>query len=206
MRALLCLAMLLLGAAPAVAADVVIQVRTADGRPVPHAVLTLYPGGRPAPLSGGGAYRVEQRDLQFSPFVLVVPPGADVSFPNYDNVRHHVYSFSPARRFELQLYARDQTRSVRFDRPGIVALGCNIHDGMIAYIDVVDTGLAVQTDAQGRATLTGVPVGPAVARLWHPYLRAPGNQVTGNWTIAQGRQGQVITVNLRTPPRAPRTY
>ncbi|MGQ0659634.1 methylamine utilization protein [Sphingosinicella sp.] len=202
-----CLASALIAAAtPAVAADVLIEVRTAAGQPVPHAVLTLYPGGRPTPPARGGAYRVEQRDLQFSPFVLVVPPGSDVSFPNFDNVRHHVYSFSPVRRFELQLFAREQTRSVRFDRPGIVPLGCNIHDGMIAYIHVVDTGLAVRTDAQGRAMLTNVPVGPAVARLWHPYLRAPNNQVQGNWTIQAGRQGQVITVNLRPPPRPPRTY
>lgn len=207
MRAIAAFFALLLGlAGPAAAAEVVIQVRTAAGAPVPNAVVTLYPGGRPAPLSPGGSYRVEQRDLQFSPFVLIVPPGADVSFPNFDNVRHHVYSFSPVRRFELRLYAREQARSVRFDRPGIVALGCNIHDGMIAYIDVVDTGLAVRTDAQGRATLTGVPVGPAVARLWHPWLRAPNNRVEGNWTIAAGRQGQVITVNLRPPPRPGRSY
>jgi len=207
MRALACLALALASAVtPAVAADVVIQVQTAAGQPVPHAVLTLYPNGRPTPPARGGSFRVEQRDLQFSPFVLVVPPGSDVSFPNFDNVRHHVYSFSPVRRFELQLFAREQTRSVRFDRPGIVPLGCNIHDGMIAYINIVDTGHAVRTDAQGRATLVGVPVGPAVARLWHPYLRAPNNQVQGNWTIREGRQGQVITVNLRAPPRPPRTY
>ena len=102
------------------AGDLVVQVRDGERRGrAPNAVVTLYPGGRPAPLGRGrGDYQIAQRDLQFSPFVLVVPVGAQVAFPNFDNVRHHVYSFSPVRRFELRLYAREQTRSVRFDRPG----------------------------------------------------------------------------------------
>ena len=87
----------------------------------------------------GRHYYLRQRQHQFHPFVLVVPVGANVSFPNFDPTRHHVYSFSPAKRFELKLFARDQSRSVRFDKPGVVALGCNIHDQMSAFIDVVDT-------------------------------------------------------------------
>ena len=75
--------------------------------------------------------------MQFHPFVLIVPVGAKVSFPNLDPTRHHVYSFSPAKQFELKLFARDQSRSVVFDKPGVVALGCNIHDAMTAFI-VVD--------------------------------------------------------------------
>src|SRR3954464_6149533 len=167
MRALVStLLAIVMAAAPAVAGDLVVQVRTGAGAPVPNAVVTLYPGGRPAPVAPPqGGYQIAQRDLQFSPFVLVVPVGADVSFPNFDNVRHHVYSFSPVRRFELRLYAREQTRNVRFERPGIVPLGCNIHDGMIAFIDVVDTGLAARTDASGRASFANVPAGPLFARI-----------------------------------------
>jgi plastocyanin len=185
----------------------VVQVRATGGAGVPNAVVTLYPGGRAAAIgTGRGSYQIAQRDLQFSPFVLVVPVGAEVSFPNFDNVRHHVYSFSPVRRFELRLYAREQTRSVRFDRPGIVPLGCNIHDGMIAFIDVVDTGFAARTDAAGRATFAGVPAGPLIARVWHPYLRAPGNQLELRWAIAAGRQSQAVPVNLRPPPRPAHNY
>jgi plastocyanin len=207
MRALAFLA-LLFAATPAAAGDLVVQVRTASGAAVPNAVVTLYPGGRPAPLGGGRqSFQIAQRDLQFSPFVLVVPVGAQVSFPNFDNVRHHVYSFSPARRFELRLYAREHARNVRFDRPGIVPLGCNIHDGMIAFIHVADTGFAMRTDASGQARFAGVPAGPAVARVWHPYLRAPGNQLQLRWTIAAaGRQTQAVPVNLRPPPRPGRNY
>jgi plastocyanin len=199
---------LLLAAAPAAAADLTVQVRTANGGPVQNAVVTLYPGGRPAPLGGARqSFQIAQRDLQFSPFVLVVPVGAQVSFPNFDNVRHHVYSFSPVRRFELRLFAREQAHSVRFDRPGIVPLGCNIHDGMIAFIDVVDTGLAARTDASGRVSFTNVPAGPVIARIWHPYLRAPANELQFRWSMAAtGRQAQQVGVNLRPPPRPGRTY
>jgi len=199
---------LLLVAAPAAAAELAVQVRLPNGAPVPNAVVTLYPGGRPAPLGAApGAFRIAQRDLQFSPFVLVVPVGASVSFPNFDNVRHHVYSFSPVRRFELRLYAREQARNVRFDRPGIVPLGCNIHDGMIAFIHVADTAFAAKTDSAGRAAFANVPAGAAVARVWHPYLRAPANQVQVRVAVAAaGRQAQAVTVNLRAPPRPGRAY
>ncbi len=207
MRALAFL-MLLVAAAPAAAADLVVQVRLPNGAAVPNAVVTLYPGGRPAPLgAGSAAFRIAQRDLQFAPFVLVVPVGASVSFPNFDNVRHHVYSFSPVRRFELRLYAREQARSVRFDRPGIVPLGCNIHDGMIAFIHVADTAFAARTDAAGRVNFANVPAGPAIARVWHPYLRAPANQVQLRLSVAAaGRQTQNVPVNLRAPPRPGRNY
>jgi plastocyanin len=199
---------LALAATPAAAGDLVVQVRTANGAPVANAVVALYPGGRPAPLAAAPrSYQIAQRDLQFSPFVLVVPVGSEVSFPNFDNVRHHVYSFSPVRRFELRLYAREQARAVRFDRPGIVPLGCNIHDGMIAFINVVDTALAARTDAAGRVSFAGLPAGPAVARIWHPWLRAPGNQLQQSWAIpATGRLARAVAVNLRPPPRPGRNY
>lgn len=198
---------LFLMAAPAAAVELVVQVRTANGAPVPNAVVTLYPGGRPASLGPArGTYQVAQRDLQFSPFVLVVPVGAQVAFPNFDNVRHHVYSFSPVRRFELRLYAREQSRRILFDRPGIVPIGCNIHDGMIAYVNVVDTALAGRTDAAGRIRFDA-PAGALVARLWHPWLRAPGNRLEFRWTLPQaGQQGHALTVALRAPPRPGRTY
>lgn len=201
------LLLLLSAAAPAAATDVVVEVRAAGGAPVPNAVVMLYPGGRPAPLTAPRSFQVAQRDLQFSPFVLVVPAGSQVSFPNHDNVRHHVYSFSPVRRFELRLYAREQSRSVLFDRPGIVPIGCNIHDGMIAFIAVADTGLAAKTGSDGRASFAGVAPGATVARVWHPWLRAPGNRLEQRWTVPRsGRLAQAVTVTLRAPPRPGRAY
>jgi len=208
MRALLSILVALFSAAPAAAGDLLVQVRTASGAAVPNAVVTLYPGGRPSPLAQErGTYQIAQRDLQFSPFVLVVPVGADVSFPNFDNVRHHVYSFSPVRRFELRLYAREQARNVHFDRPGIVPLGCNIHDSMIAFIDVVDTGFAARTDGAGQARFTAIPGSQVLVRIWHPYLRAPGNQLEMQVAVPDhGTVSQAVPVNLRPPPRLGSAY
>jgi plastocyanin len=208
MRALLStLIALSLAAAPAIAGDLVVQVRAPNGAAVPNAVVTLYPGGRPTPPGPAGSYQIAQRDLQFSPFVLVVPVGADVSFPNLDDVRHHVYSFSPVRRFELRLYAREQARSVHFDRPGIVPLGCNIHDNMIAFIDVVDTGFAARTDNMGQARFTAIPGGQILVRVWHPYLRAPANQLELRVAVPDhGVVAQAVSVNLRPPPRPGSAY
>jgi plastocyanin len=194
-------------AAPAAATDLVVQVQGPGGAPVPNAVVTLYPGGRPASLAGERtSFQIAQRNLQFVPFVIAVPVGSDVSFPNFDNVRHHVYSFSPVRRFELRLFAREQARSVHFDRVGVVPIGCNIHDGMIAYVDVVDTGFAAVTDRAGRAAFTGVPGGGLMARVWHPWMRAPGNKLEMRWTLpGTGRMAQTVNAALRPPPRTP-TY
>jgi plastocyanin len=201
------LLLLAVAAAPAAAAELVVTVRTPAGAPVPNAVVSLYPAGKPAPLGPPqGAYRVAQQNTQFNPYVLVVPVGASVAFPNLDAFRHHVYSFSPAKRFELKLYAKEQNRTVRFEHAGVVPLGCNIHDQMTAFLKVSDTGLAIRTDAQGRATFADVPGGALLAQVWHPWLRAPANQVEARWAVKPGRQGQSVTVNLRPPPRVAPSY
>jgi plastocyanin len=198
---------LLACASPAVAADVTVEVRNQNGTPVRDAVVSLYPGGRPAPLPAGRRrYEIAQRDIQFSPFVLVVPVGSTVAFPNYDKVRHHVYSFSAAKRFELKLYAREQNRTVLFDKAGAVPLGCNIHDSMSAFIKVADTAFSAKTDAQGRVTFAGVPGGSVIAKVWHPYLRAPGNEVEVRWGVGGARAGLQVKVALRAPPPAAPSY
>jgi plastocyanin len=193
---------------PAAATELVVELRTPSGQPVPDAVVSLYPGGRPAPMGPArGPYQIAQRDTQFQPFVLIVPVGGQIAFPNYDSFRHHVYSFSPAKRFELKLYAREQDRTVRFDRAGVVALGCNIHDQMTAFVNVSDTGLAAKSDAAGRIVFANVPPGPVTARLWHPWLRQPGNQAELSWTLpARGSQRHALTVKLRPPPRPGAAY
>lgn len=195
-------------AVPATAGELVVEVAGANGAPIRDAVVSLYPGGAPAPLGPArGAYRIAQQDMQFSPFVLIVPVGGEVAFPNYDSFRHHVYSFSPAKRFELKLYAREQNRSVRFDKAGVVPIGCNIHDAMTAFVKVSDTGLALKTDAAGKASFANAPAGALIARIWHPYLRAPGNQIELRWSVPKsGRHGQRVTIALRPPPRTAPTY
>ena len=144
---------------------------------------------------------VSQKDLQFRPFLTIVPVGADVSFPNLDPTKHHVYSFSPAKKFELKLFARDQSRTVRFDKAGIVALGCNIHDQMSAFIVVTDSAWTARTNSQGMVTFADAPNAPARVSVWHPYLRAPGGQLQQG--IAAAQRMASFQVRLRPPPAMP---
>ena len=104
------------------------------------------------------------------PRVKPVLVGSPVSFPNRDDVRHHVYSFSPAKRFDLPLYVGTPAKPVVFDAPGVVAIGCNIHDWMVGYIYVSESPYFATSGADGRADLTGLPPGRYTVRVWHPQL------------------------------------
>lgn len=184
------------------AAPLSVRVVDAAGRPVRDAVVTFYPAGQAARAPrGGGHFVVSQKDIQFHPFLTIVPVGADVSFPNFDSTKHHVYSFSPAKRFELKLFARDQSRTVHFDRAGVVALGCNIHDAMSAFIVVTDSLWTARTNAQGVAAFGDAPNAPGRLTVWHPYLRAPGGLV--QTTVAAGQRGANFSIRLRAPPPMP---
>ena len=208
MRALTAALLLAMAAAgPAFPSDLTVSLRSTQGAPVRDAVVTLYPAAGAGGARPDGLYRMIQHDLQFDPFVLIVPVGATVDFPNHDNVRHHVYSFSPAKVFELKLYGKDETRQVKFDRAGVVALGCNIHDNMVAFIKVVDTPFAGKSGPQGDVSLTGAPPGPAVLHVWHPYLRAPGNEIVRDVVLpAQGELRAAIAVDLRPPAPLRHSY
>lgn len=137
--------------------------------PARHAVVSLHGGGSASSGPGNARAEMDQRDMQFSPHVLPVQQGTLVYFPNSDDVRHHVYSFSPAKRFELPLYAGRQADPIRFDQTGVVVLGCNIHDSMVGYILVLDTPWFARVDDQGRATLDA-PAGDYRLEVWHPRL------------------------------------
>lgn len=185
----------------ALAADLVMTVRDSVGKPVPNAVVTVYPD---AGVPGGAIrfpwpYAVAQQNIQFDPFVLVVPVGAVVGFPNKDKVRHHVYSFSAGNKFELKLFGKDESRSVTFKAVGVAAIGCNIHDPMVGFIKVVDTPFAIKTDAAGVATIRGIGAGGATVRVWHPYLRAPKNEVARKISFASGVLRDQIAIELRAP-------
>jgi plastocyanin len=179
-----------------------VRVTDVSGKPVPDAVVTLYPQSGVAPrfTRAGARFVVTQHNLQFHPFVSIIPVGADVSFPNLDPTKHHVYSFSPAKKFELKLFAKDQSRTVHFDKPGIVALGCNIHDQMSAFIVVTDSAFTARTNAQGLAVFADAPNGPRRMLVWHPYLRAPGGEVQE--VVGGAQRVAAVAVRLRPPPPA----
>lgn len=168
------------------AATVQVDVVDDAGRPVAGAVVFLESPAARALVKPWPQAEVAQEKKQFLPGVLVVPVGTQVHFPNRDSVRHHVYSFSPAKKFELKLYAGTPANPVLFDQPGVVSLGCNIHDRMVGWILVVDTpyyaqapeggpgeGGAASASSPGRALLQSVPPGNYKLRVWHPRL-APG--------------------------------
>jgi plastocyanin len=198
MRLLLAALMASVAGVRAQAHDLTLDLRTPAGAPVVGAVAIFHAAqaGESAGWKSGGPYRVAQHNIQFEPGVLIVPLGTDVSFPNRDRVRHHVYSFSPAKRFELKLYGRDESRSVRFDKPGVVALGCNIHDSMSGFVVVVDTPFAVKSDSSGRAVIAGLPSGPGTLSLWHPRLKGPGNELVRSIRIAGDRR-EAVVLDLR---------
>ena len=193
----------LMMAAPAWASDLTVSLHTPAGRPAAEAVVMVAPdqGAPKGPIRFPWAYRMAQKNMAFAPFVLVVPVGAEVAFPNLDPILHHVYSFSPARPFELKLYGKDETRTVRFDKPGVIAVGCNIHDDMTGYIRVVDTPFAGKTGSDGEVTIAGLPPGPATVTIWHPYLKAArGEAVHSVVTPATGALRVAFTVDLRPAP------
>jgi plastocyanin len=195
MRLLLVLLAMLAIPGSAVAGDLTVTVRDAAGRPVRDAVVTVHPsaGAPRGPIRFPWALRMSQQDVQFQPYVLIVPVGGTVAFPNLDRVRHHVYSFSRGQRFEIELYGRDETRSHTFRTVGVAAVGCNIHDQMVGYIKIVDTPWAAKSGADGMATLSNVPAGGATMRVWHPRLNARGNETATQITVAAGGGRQTFS-------------
>jgi plastocyanin len=129
------------------------------------ALVALADEALPAPANNG---QIIQQDKRFMPLVTVVQTGTAVTFPNHDTVRHHVYSFSPPKVFELKLYIGTPPTPVVFDKPGVVVMGCNIHDHMVAYVVVSDTPWVAVSDASGEAHFDGVPAGEYVLQYWHP--------------------------------------
>lgn len=178
----------------AMAAGVQVQVNDASGKPLTDAVVFLESRDAKAaskPLAGA---EIAQSAKQFSPQVTVVPVGSAVQFPNRDTVRHHVYSFSPIKSFELKLYTGVAASPVVFDRPGIAVLGCNIHDNMSAWVVVVETPYFARTAETGRATVANVPAGSYRLRVWHTSL--PVGAPALDQALVVGAADQTVRIAL----------
>ena len=165
-------AALLLAMAPAVAAagSLAVEMRDAGGGPVDVGVVWAVAEGRRPPAPPARQAVMDQRNRAFVPHVLPIQTGTAVRFPNSDNVRHQVYSFSPAKKFQLPLYAGTPAGPVVFEKAGVVMLGCNIHDRMSAFIVVVDSPYFASLKG-GRATLADLPDGRYTVHAWHEGLR-----------------------------------
>jgi plastocyanin len=187
-------------AAPLWAAGTVrVVTKDAGGKPVGDAVAYLVNLDAPAPVTPPAApVAITQKDQEFHPYVTPVVVGTRVVFPNQDNVQHHVYSVSPAKRFEIPLYIGDSKETIVFDHEGIVTLGCNIHDWMVAYVVVLSTPYFAKTGPDGTAELSGLPQGRYRLSVWHPRAGTVSRDVS----VAESADTvQVISVTLRPDHR-----
>lgn len=174
-------------------ANSVIQVTDSSGQPVQDAVVYAELAGSPQ-IAKTATAEIQQKDKKFMPFVTVVQTGTSISFPNNDTVRHHAYSFSPAKPFELKLYSGKPAAPVIFDKSGTVIVGCNIHDQMVAYIHIVDTPYFAKTDASGAARLPAIPAGKYILKTWHP--KQPASAPVQEQNIQIDSNGLNLTVKL----------
>ncbi|HNK06584.1 MAG TPA: methylamine utilization protein [Giesbergeria sp.] len=190
--AALCALLWLTGAASA--GSLRVQVLDSAGKPLEGAVVSLVSDAARRAVRPLPEQEISQENKQFVPAVRVVTVGTLVRFPNRDSVRHHVYSFSPAKKFEIKLYAGTPAAPVRFDQPGVAVLGCNIHDQMVGWVVVLDTPYFAQTDAQGQALLEGIPAGAHQLRAWH--ARLPVDVTPPQQAIALTEGDSTATVRL----------
>lgn len=197
-------ALSLVDSSPALGADLVISLADKRGAALADAVVYI---DDPKALTAKVARKpVEIRQIwrQFDPFVTVVATGTPVEFPNYDYILHHVYSNSAAKRFEIRQFKGPSPTPIVFDRPGVVTLGCNMHDWMVAYVVVADSPWFAKTDAQGVARLLEVPPGTHRVMAWYPSLRTP--LAMGSVAVNPRESPQIsymLDVAPRTRPKAP---
>jgi plastocyanin len=182
--------LILLVTSKLLAATLEVQVSDPAGAPIADAVISATPTSGKLPGRTPQSAIIDQIPRRFVPLVSVIQTGTSVTFPNKDNIEHDVYSFSPAKTFELNLYSGIAAHPVVFDKPGLVVLGCNIHDQMIAYVAVVDTPYFAKSDAAGHARLDGLPADNYDVIAWH-YRIADDKSVTH----------QTVRVDTATPLR-----
>jgi plastocyanin len=179
------------------AATLVINVQTPDGHVLPGAVVTVRPldgaPRKPAPVHAA----MDQVNRAFAPDLLVIPVGSTVEFPNSDSVSHQIYSFSPARRFQLPLYRGKPYPPVHFDQGGVITLGCNIHDEMLAYLLVTDAAYFGRTDRAGGWS-ADVPRGRYRVGIWHPRLRESEADLERELTVGDTDRAD-LTLRLAKP-------
>ena len=200
------IALALAAAAPASAATLSVTLQKRDGKPLSGAVVSAEPEGTPMAAPAVRAI-MDQVNLAFVPDVLVIPVHSTVQFPNSDAVSHQVYSFSSARQFQLPLYRGKPYPPVQFDQPGVVTLGCNIHDNMLGYIVVTAAPYFGRSDQRGEFRVPDLPAGRYRVRVWHPLL----NEGTAlERSVDVGEAGETVefrlTKSLRPAPLTDRPH
>jgi len=194
----------LAGGEPLLAATLLIHVQTPDGHALAGVVVTARPLDAPARRAAPVHAIMDQVNRAFAPDLLVVSVGSTVAFPNSDSVSHQIYSFSAAKRFQLPLYRGKPYPPVQFDQPGVITLGCNIHDDMLAYLLVTDAPYFGRTDAQG-AWSADVPRGRYRVTIWHPRVRESEADLVRELTVAEDDRADLQLHLLKSLQPAPIT-
>ena len=209
MRVWLAVAWLLAwSASPVRAAGLTVHLNDSHGHAAGNAVVILAPAqpaadSAPAPLPA--THVIDQKDETFLPYVQLLRPGDRVVFRNSDDTRHHVYSFSPIRKFDFVLRPGESSPPLQLDQAGIAAVGCNIHDHMISYLFVSAAPLIALSDSSGNASFAQLAPGRYTAQVWHPQLYPGQPQPSQPVTIAEGAGTQMLsfTLSLIPDPRMP---
>jgi plastocyanin len=175
------------------AASIEVEVKDANGNALPDAAVYAEPVSGAAP-ARPKASEIEQKGRKFLPLMTVIQTGSEISFPNNDTVRHHVYSFSPVKPFELKLYSGTPSSPVVFDKPGTVVIGCNIHDRMVAYIQVVNTPYFGKSSETGRVLMSDLPAGKYRLKAWHHQLLSGATMPESEITV--GKQDIAVSIAL----------
>jgi plastocyanin len=173
-----------------------LTVRDGRGAPVEGAVVMLQASSGTSLASRlvRRDFSVGQLDREFVPKVSIAAVGSRVTFPNRDTVQHSVYSFSKAKSFEIPIYAGESPQVITLDKAGVIAIGCNIHDWMAAYIVVADAPIAELTKADGTVTVSDLPRGKYTARVWHPQLK--NSEATQEFTMLDAESRVELKLEL----------
>jgi plastocyanin len=167
------------------------------GEPVAQAVVYARAQAAPPAAPTQQTAIIDQVDKEFVPTLTVVYQGTEINFPNNDNIRHHVYSFSKSNAFEIPLYANQKAPPVTFSNPGVVALGCNVHDWMSAYVFVSDTPYYGVTNADGTVTLSALPAGKYEVEVWQAQLRGKPGKHRQAVTVSDGLADLAFTIKQK---------
>ena len=189
--------------AKSLAADLQITIKDQNNEPVTNVVVKLVAMNHKVKLVPDEQI-IDQIDKEYVPQVVVVIKGGNVSFPNKDNIKHHVYSFSQAKQFELPLYEGTPANPVSFEKEGVVVLGCNIHDWMRGYIYVSDSPYVLIGDEQGQVKFSNLPQDSYLVSIWHPQIKSSFETVkislTQEQSIKEGYQIELKPlVKIRRP-------
>jgi len=183
------------------AGSILVTIKDGQGTLVSDAVVYAKPNKPLVSLEKKEAV-IEQRDKQFVPYVTAIQVGTSVTFPNRDSVRHDVYSLSPAKEFELPLYAGIPAEPVTFDKEGFLTLGCRIHNWMVGYIAVLPTPYFQVTGKDGRTALENLPAGQYTVEVWRPLLKGAPEKFAQHVDLAEGSKELLFTLDLRRDSRA----